>query len=107
MLSADDAKELRVPIALYLSKNEDAKEVRMSFSPPPVSSLTRTYILFQGEKFMAGLSEKPFASKNEYKVYSNMPHGWAAARADFKSEEGKKEFEDVYGRLASFFNANL
>jgi dienelactone hydrolase len=30
-------------------------------------------------------------------------HGWAAARANLKNEENKKQFEDVYKRLADFF----
>jgi dienelactone hydrolase len=32
-------------------------------------------------------------------------HGWAAARADLKNEENKKEYEDVYSRVAAFFKS--
>ena len=30
-------------------------------------------------------------------------HGWAAARADLKNEENKREFEDAYNQLTAFF----
>jgi len=86
MITADDAKELKVPIAMFISPDENQEE---------------------SEKFMNALSSKPFASKNDYKLYSSMFHGWASARADLKDEENKNQFEDVYSRLATFFNANL
>lgn len=34
-------------------------------------------------------------------------HGWAAARADLDDPENKKQFEDVYMRLAEYFAKNL
>lgn len=34
-------------------------------------------------------------------------HGWAAARADLDDPENKKQFEDVYKRLAEYFAKNL
>lgn len=46
---------------------------------------------------------KPWADKNAYRVYPTMHHGWGGARADLEDEENKREFEDVYGRLATFF----
>ena len=57
----------------------------------------------QYEKILEVLSKKPFASKVDGKYYPNMFHGWAAARGDLKNEENKKEYEDVYNRLAQFF----
>lgn len=36
-----------------------------------------------------------------------MHHGWAAARAKLNDPENLKEYEDVYGRLARFFNGIL
>lgn len=36
-------------------------------------------------------------------LHSSRFHGWAAARGDLKDPENKKEYEDVYGRLADFF----
>jgi dienelactone hydrolase len=32
-------------------------------------------------------------------------HGWAAARGDLSNEENKKEYEDVYSRVAAFFKS--
>lgn len=31
-------------------------------------------------------------------------HGWAAARADLSNPENRKQFDDVYQRLADFFS---
>lgn len=58
----------------------------------------------QYEKIVKVISNKPFASKNAYKVYSTMHHGWAAARANLDDPENKKQFEDVYGTLGGFFS---
>jgi hypothetical protein len=30
-------------------------------------------------------------------------HGWAAARADLSDPENRKQFDDVYQRLADYF----
>jgi dienelactone hydrolase len=86
MLSVEDAEKLTVPMALYPSKDEPAREA---------------------DKIVNVLSKKPFASLCDNKTYSNMHHGWAAARADLKNEENKKEFEDVYTKLANFFHKTL
>jgi hypothetical protein len=32
-------------------------------------------------------------------------HGWAAARANLDDPENKKQYEDLYGTLAGFFQA--
>ncbi|KAG9024717.1 hypothetical protein FRB95_011156 [Tulasnella sp. JGI-2019a] len=86
LVSAADATELKAPIAMFISQNENEEE---------------------SKRFIDALASKPFAAKNEYKRYETMPHGWAAARADFKNPELLKGYEDVYARLAAFFNANL
>lgn len=52
---------------------------------------------------MEGLNGKPFASKNVYKYYSTVIHGWAGARADFKDEENLKQYKDVYSQVCTFF----
>jgi dienelactone hydrolase len=39
-------------------------------------------------------------------VIRDRHHGWAAARANLDDPENKKAFEDVYGRLATFFGSN-
>jgi len=86
MLSADDARKLTVPLAIYISKDEPIDEYN---------------------KILEAISKKPFASKNDHKNYSNMFHGWAAARANLKNEENKKEYEDVYCKLIEFFRETL
>lgn len=85
-LVASDADSQTVPIALFPSKDED---------PEIMAALQKT------------LATKPFASKNAYKLYENSPHGFAGARGDLKSEEGKKVFSDVYERITKFFNEAL
>jgi dienelactone hydrolase len=86
MLSADDAKELTVPLGLYPSNDEPEDEYK---------------------KILDVVAGKPFAAKNDYHHYTNMFHGWAAARADLKNEENRKAFEDLYNRLATFFQKAL
>jgi len=83
MLSAGDTDDLTVPLALFPSKDEPIEEY---------------------QKMVDALEKKPFASKNAYKVYSTAGHGFAAARANLADPEGKKQYEDVYGRTATFFN---
>jgi len=82
MLSVEDAAQLTIPLAIYASKDE------------PVDK-------YNG--IVDAVSKKPFASKNDSKNYTNMFHGWAGARGDLENEENKKEFKDVYERLANFF----
>jgi len=82
MLSAGDADSLAVPLGLFPSKDEPIDEY---------------------EKLVKAISTKPFASKNAYKHYPTMHHGWAAARADLNDPENKKQYEDVYGTLAGFY----
>jgi len=82
MLSVDDADKLTVPIAIYPSKDEPIEEYN---------------------KILDVVGKKPFASKCDHKHYTNMFHGWAAARANLDNEENQKEFHDVYQRLAVFF----
>jgi hypothetical protein len=49
------------------------------------------------------LANNEFKEKNAYRVYQNMHHGWAGARADLDKEDNFREFTDVYGRLGTFF----
>ncbi|KAF9023417.1 hypothetical protein BDZ89DRAFT_1102696 [Hymenopellis radicata] len=86
MLSVDDASKLTVPLGMYVSGDEPVDEY---------------------EKIVDVVSKKPFSDKCDAKNYSNMFHGWGAARADLKNEENLKEFEDVYSRLVSFFKSTL
>jgi len=86
MLNANDAAKLTIPLAMYISKDESVEEYN---------------------KINDIISKKPFASKSDSKIYTNMFHGFAAARANLENEENKKEFEDVYGKLVAFFGTNL
>ncbi|KAH7104505.1 alpha/beta-hydrolase [Auriculariales sp. MPI-PUGE-AT-0066] len=83
MLSADDGNSLKVPIALFPSKDEPVEEY---------------------EKLLAIVNSKEFAPKNSYKLYNTMHHGWAAARGDLSDAENLTQYEDVYKRLAGFFS---
>lgn len=65
---------------------------------------TTNFMLFpQFKNMIKELGSKPFASKNAYRVYSEMHHGWAGARANLDNENNLRDFTDVYGRLATFF----
>lgn len=54
-------------------------------------------------KLVDSLADRPFATKNAWKVYPTVNHGFAAARANLSDPEGKAQYEDVYGRLGTFF----
>lgn len=86
MLSVDDAQKLTIPFAIYPSKDEPVDEF---------------------EKIVEVLKAKPFADLSDHKYYSEMFHGWAAARGNLKDADNQKAYEDVYGRLVSFFKAAL
>ncbi|KAG6857602.1 hypothetical protein H0H87_010170 [Tephrocybe sp. NHM501043] len=101
MLKAADAEKLTVPLGIYISKDEPVNEVRVMKFLTVAASLDR--FSFQYQKVVDTIGKKTFAEKNDKKIYSNMFHGWAAARADLKDAENKKEFEDVYGKLVNFF----
>ncbi|KAG8748636.1 hypothetical protein FRC10_000027 [Ceratobasidium sp. 414] len=72
MLDVKDAEGLKVPLAIFPSKDE------------PMDLY---------EQIIKTISAKPFAAKNVYKVYGDMYHGWAAARADLDKPETKKAYE--------------
>ncbi|KAG8826753.1 hypothetical protein FRC19_007766 [Serendipita sp. 401] len=82
MMNAADGKNLLVPIGIFPSQDENVEEFK---------------------KMVSELESKPFASKNAYRVYPTMHHGWAAARANLDDEENLKQYKDVYSRLATFF----
>ncbi|KAF7306597.1 Dienelactone hydrolase family protein [Mycena indigotica] len=86
MMSVGDAEKLTVPLGIYPSKDEPVDE----------------YV-----KIVNSLASKPFASRCDNKLYANMHHGWAAARADLNKPDNKEQFEDLYTRLAQFFSKAL
>lgn len=51
------------------------------------------------------ISTKPIAAKSVYKAYPTVHHGWGAARANLEDPENKKQYENLYGTVAAFFQA--
>lgn len=86
MVDAKDAAKLTVPVANFPSKDEPKEDV---------------------DAFEAEVQKKDIAKDSVYKLYSESHHGWASARADLKDEGNAKNFQDVYQRLADFFNKTL
>ncbi|ORY79524.1 dienelactone hydrolase [Protomyces lactucae-debilis] len=85
MLDAKDAKSLTNPIMILASKDEEAKDVKAFEEGIP-----------EGQK-----------EQSVVKTYSDMHHGWAAARANLKDEQNKKRFHEAYTELAEFFSKLL
>ncbi|KDQ54839.1 hypothetical protein JAAARDRAFT_134659 [Jaapia argillacea MUCL 33604] len=86
MLSSSDVNSLEVPLGLYPSKDEPIEEYN---------------------RMLEIVAKKPFASKNDHKLYKNMFHGFAAARANLDEPENKKAFEDLYATLIKYFKNAL
>jgi dienelactone hydrolase len=82
MLTDDDIKNIKVPLGLYPSKEEKVEDFK---------------------RFEEILKKNEFASKNSYKRYPTMSHGWAAARSNLKDPDVKAQYEDVYSTAAGFF----
>jgi hypothetical protein len=98
---------LAIPAAVYISKDESEEEAsnKPDFVLDCCAMLIDTHCQFN--KIISALSEKQFAAKNDHKLYSSMYvllpsyicisqlvtrfHGWAAARANLKDEENKKQ----------------
>ncbi|CAG8594646.1 14017_t:CDS:2, partial [Acaulospora colombiana] len=55
------------------------------------------------------LASNEFKEKNAYRVYQNMHHGWAGARADLEKEDNHREFTDclVTCKLPSDLELNI
>jgi dienelactone hydrolase len=85
MLDAGDAKSLTNPIMVLASKDEEAKDVKAFEEAIPEEQKQASVV----------------------KTYSDMHHGWAAARADLKDENNKKRFHEAYTELATFFSKHL
>lgn len=80
-IDPDDAKEVKIPIAILASKDEDVEAVKA---------------------FEANLKVK-----NHVETFSDQPHGWMAARADFEDARAKSEYERGYKILVTFFHEHL
>lgn len=86
MLQADDATSLTAPIMLLASKDEDAKEVKA---------------------FEAAVPKGAVKDASHFETYTNMHHGWAAARADLSTQEKKDVYSETYEKLSGFFTKNI
>jgi len=84
MLNEKDGDALLVPIAMYPS-GEDQLDVAL--------------------KIYEKAKTKPFGALCQHKAYDTMHHGFAGTHAHLDKEDNKAEFQDVYCRLADFFNA--
>ena len=99
MISPDDGNNLDVPLGFFPSMDESKDVV---------------------EKIHEAMMSKPFADSCDFKLYSTVyvksywavsqadkehrHHGWAAARADLNDPENKKQWGNVYHRLADYFS---
>ncbi|KAL8684241.1 MAG: hypothetical protein Q9218_008369 [Villophora microphyllina] len=81
MVDPNDAKGIKVPIAILASGDENAEDV---------------------EKFKKNLSVE-----NHVETFGDQVHGWMAARGDLKDEKVKKEYERGYGVVLDFFHKYL
>lgn len=86
-VNVEDAKKLTIPVAFFPSKDEPETDVN--------------------EFWKAVESNPAIASKSVFKHYKDMPHGWAAARANLEDDANYFAFQDVYTRIAEFFNSLL
>ena len=84
MVAPEDAKNVTVPLAFFPSKDEPENDVNAYW-----------------ENFTSAHPE--LKEKSQFKYYTNMHHGWAAARANLKDEANLAAFHEVYERLADFF----
>lgn len=99
MIAPEDGQNLKVPLGFFPSVDEPKEVI---------------------QEIKVAMDKKEWSGKNEYHYYDtvyvlvwmrceliNRHHGWAAARADLDNPESKKQFEDVYKRLAEYFAKNL
>jgi len=83
--AADDADHVSKPLALLASKDEDKAVMKQIYEA----------------------AEAKNSGKNVLKTYDTVPHGWMAARADFKDKDASAQYVDGYETLVKFLKANL
>ncbi|KAK2765078.1 hypothetical protein FQN54_008777 [Arachnomyces sp. PD_36] len=91
MLDAGDAKEVRVPMAVLASMDEDRETVR-KFGEE-----------LRGNKDVGGAGE----GRSLVKTWEGQIHGWMAARADLGDEEVKREYGEGYKTVLGFLRENM
>ncbi|KAA1468457.1 dienelactone hydrolase [Dentipellis sp. KUC8613] len=82
MLKAEDTIPLDLPLAIYITKDESLEEY---------------------QKIVKIMKNKAVADKVDNELYQDMFHGFAGARGDLDDPLNKKRFEEVYARLAKYF----
>ncbi|KAI0724185.1 hypothetical protein C8T65DRAFT_625701 [Cerioporus squamosus] len=82
MLAHGDVTNLNIPLGLYPSNDEPVDETK---------------------QILEIISKKPISEKSDYKHYDSF-HGFAAARANLDDPENKKQYEDLYARLVTYFS---
>ena len=81
MVDPKDAEKITAPYILLASKDEPADDIAAFEKNLP----------------------SDVRSKSIVKTYGDMHHGWAAARADLKDDNNRKQFQAAYQELAEFF----
>ncbi|KAI8916591.1 Alpha/Beta hydrolase protein [Powellomyces hirtus] len=81
-LDPTDVEKLTVPFASFISKDENKDD---------------------HQKMIDILKTRPGNEKNHFRVYPEMHHGWAGARANLANPDNLREFHDVYSRFGAFF----
>lgn len=84
MLEDVDAKDLKTPVCLLPTKDEDAKNM---------------------EAYMAEAAKHPFHALNVHKRFEQMHHGFLAARGDFNDEANRKAAEEALDIVDKFFHS--
>lgn len=118
MVDPADAENIDRPTAIFPSKDEPAEDVQKFVANLDKSAFADKCVHKTYDTFVY-----LFERCDEADLSGRMHHGWAAARADLNDAENKKQCkllipnilcllmvsldEDVYGRLAAFFKANL
>ncbi|TCD68823.1 hypothetical protein EIP91_009690 [Steccherinum ochraceum] len=84
MLSSGDAENVNIPLGIFCSTEESADEFH---------------------KIVEIMSKKPFASKNDSRIFQSF-HGFAAARSNLDDPDNKAKYEDLYQTLVKYFKNN-
>ena len=81
MVSADDAKGIKIPICMLASGDENPEDV--------------------------AAFEKALTGEKHVETFGDQVHGWMGARADLKNERCKSEYERGYKTLLEFYHKYL
>lgn len=125
MLDSADVDSLQVPLGLFPSKDEPedtVKEIVKLLEKKEFAGKCRNKTYPNMWVHFSFLGRVGFCTHEKYTyivlhiltlsitfslrnstLMKHRHHGWAAARADLKNEENKKAYQDVYERVAEFF----